>query len=62
LTDKDEALRTHFTKSCRPADFYSGFYVQPTKDGSICSGRDMVHARNGTTCDIQKFTRLVPDD
>lgn len=62
LTDKDDALRTHFTKSCRPADFYSGFYVQPTKDGSICAGRDMVHARNGTTCDIQKFTRLVPDD
>ena len=62
LTDKDEALRTHFTKSCRPADFYSGFYVQPTKDGSICAGRDAVHARNGTTCDIQKFTKLVPDD
>jgi hypothetical protein len=62
LNDRDEAFRTHFGKSCRPADFYSGFYVQPTKDGSICAGRDTLHARNGSTCDIQKFTKLVPDD
>ncbi len=62
LNDRDEAFRTHFGKSCRAADFYSGFYVQPTKDGSICAGRDTLHARNGSTCDIQKFTRLVPDD
>lgn len=62
LTDRDEAFRTHFGKSCRAADFYSGFYVQPTKDGSICAGRDTLHARNGSTCDIQKFTKLVPDD
>lgn len=62
LTDRDEAFRAHFGKSCRPADFYSGFYVQPTKDGSICAGRDAVHARNGSTCDIQKFTKLIPDD
>jgi hypothetical protein len=62
LTDRDEAFRPHFGKSCRPADFYSGFYVQPTKDGAICAGRDAVHARNGSTCDIQKFTKLVPDD
>lgn len=62
LNDRDEAFRTHFGKSCRAADFYSGFYVQPTKDGSICAGRDTLHARNGSTCDIQKFTKLVPDD
>jgi hypothetical protein len=62
LTDKDERFRTHFGRMCRAADFYSGFYVQPNKDGSICVGRDTLHARNGSTCDIERFGKLVPDD
>jgi hypothetical protein len=62
LTDKDELFRTHVGRMCRAADFYSGFYIQPTKDGDICAGRDALHARNGSTCDIEKFTKLVPDD
>ena len=60
LNDKDEAFRTHFGRTCRAADFYSGFYVEPTKDGAICAGRDALHARNGSTCDIEKFTKLKP--
>lgn len=62
LTDKDEAFRAHFGKSCRPADFYAGFYVAPNKERTICAGRDALHARNGSTCDIVKFTKLVPDN
>ncbi|MBO9574972.1 MAG: hypothetical protein J7494_04495 [Sphingobium sp.] len=62
LTDKDERFRTHFGRTCRPADFYSGFYIEPNKDGSICAGRDTLRARNGSSCDIEKFGKLVEDD
>lgn len=49
-------------KSCRPRDFYSGFYVERTSDGRICAGRDDVHSRAGTTCGISRLRELVPDD
>ena len=62
LTDKDERFRTHFSRMCRAADFYSGFYIEPNKDGAICVGRDTLHSRNGSTCDIERFGKLVPDD
>lgn len=62
LTDKDELFRAHFGRMCRAADFYSGVYIQPTKDGSICVGRDTLHARNGSSCDIERFGKLVVDD
>lgn len=49
-------------KSCRPRDFYSGFYVERTSDGRLCAGRDDVHSRAGTTCAISRLRELVPDD
>lgn len=55
-------FRAHFSRSCRPADFYAGFYIEPNKDGSLCAGRDMLHARSGSTCEIVKFSRLVPSE
>lgn len=57
-----ERYRAHFGKSCRGADFYAGFYIVPNKDGAICAGRDDLHTRNGSTCEVQRFSRLVPDD
>lgn len=62
LTERDEAFRPRFGKNCRTADFYAGFYVEPTKDKSICAGRDVLHARNGSICEIEGFSKLVPDD
>lgn len=62
LTVPRERFRTHFGRACRAADFYAGFYIEPNKDGAICAGRDTLHARNGSTCEIVKFSRLVPDE
>ncbi len=61
LTERNEAFRTHFERACRAADFYAGFYIQPNKDGALCAGRDLLHARNGSTCEIEKFSRLVAE-
>lgn len=55
-----EQFRAHFGRACRPADFYAGFYIEPNKDGALCAGRDTLHARSGSTCEIVKFSRLVP--
>lgn len=61
VTSQSEQFRTHFGRACRPADFYAGFYIEPNKDGAICAGRDTLHARNGSTCEIEKFSLLVPE-
>jgi hypothetical protein len=61
ITGQNELFRTHFGRSCRPADFYAGFYIEPNKDGAICAGRDTLHARNGSTCEIEKFSRLTAE-
>lgn len=61
LTERNEAFRTHFERACRSADFYAGFYIQPNKDGALCAGRDLLHARNGSTCEIEKFSKLVAE-
>lgn len=54
-------MRARLGRECRPEDLYSGFYVQPTSDGNICAGRDQLLTRNGMSCDIDSFRRLVPE-
>lgn len=53
-------MRAKLARTCSSIDFYSGFYVKPTKDGQICESRDVIHARSGGECGIQKFRILVP--
>lgn len=55
-------MRAKFAKSCRGDDFYAGFYVNPTQDGMICAGRDILKARSGMACKVDKFRRLKLDD
>ncbi len=57
--------RARLERGCPSAGFYSGFYVEPDDDGSLCSGRDELQARSGLSCGIDSFKRLVeaePDD
>mgnify|MGYP003336510018 CR=1 FL=1 len=53
--------RAKFERGCPSSGFYSGFYVEPTKDGSICAGRDTLMARNGMECEIDRFRSLSID-
>ena len=62
VVNRRERYRAHLNRSCRTADFYAGFYITPTKDGVLCADRDMIHARNGSVCEIEKFGRLSPED
>lgn len=62
VVNRRERYRAHLGRSCRTADFYAGFYITPNKDGVLCADRDMIHARNGSVCEIEKFGRLSPED
>jgi hypothetical protein len=52
-------VRAKLDDDCRSADFYQGFYMEPTSDDLLCADRDMIHARNGAMCEIDSFRRLV---
>lgn len=54
--------RARLEKGCDSVGFYSGFYVEPDEDGSLCSGRDELQARSGLSCAIESFRRLIPAD
>ncbi|QGP80722.1 hypothetical protein [Sphingobium sp. CAP-1] len=52
--------RARLERGCDSDGFYSGFYVEPDEDGSLCSGRDELQARSGLSCAIDSFRRLIP--
>ena len=52
-------IRARLSEDCPALDFYSGFYLTPD-DGRVCAKRDGIHSRNGDSCRIEKFRRLVP--
>lgn len=54
--------RARLERGCDSTGFYSGFYVEPDDDGSLCSGRDELQARSGISCAIDSFRRLIPVD
>ena len=46
-------------KSCRARDFYSGFYVEKSKDGRLCASRDKLQSRSGAQCEVEVMRQLV---
>ena len=62
ILHNDHRYRARLERACRPTDFYSGFYIEPTADKSLCAERDIVRSRSGMVCEITGFKRLVPKD
>ena len=54
-------VRTRLEKQCAAVDLGYGFYIKPNSDGHICRDRDMLHARTGGQCEVEKFTTLKPE-
>lgn len=52
-------LSVNLDKSCRARDFYSGFYVEPRKDGRLCVDRDKLQSRTGARCEVEAMRQLV---
>lgn len=55
-----QLVRARLEKGCPSIDFYSGFYLKPTRDGRLCEDRDLIHSRTGGACEIDRFKTLVP--
>ncbi|MEG3182091.1 hypothetical protein [Sphingomonas sp. LT1P40] len=53
-------IRAKLGNECPALDFYTGFYVKPTKDGMICAKRDVFRSRSGGECKIKAFRTLIP--
>ncbi|NNC58980.1 MAG: hypothetical protein HKO05_03200 [Erythrobacter sp.] len=58
--DDRRMISAQLPKTCSARDFYSGFYVEPSEDGNLCTKRDRLQSRNGTKCQISSFSQLVP--
>ncbi len=54
-------IRAYLGDGCLSREFYAGAYMERPDDGKLCVDRDMVHARTGAKCDIDKFRVIVPD-
>lgn len=52
-------LSAALEKACRPEDFYSGFYVERSRDGQLCSKREKLQSRAGASCRVSQLNRLV---
>lgn len=52
-------VSVNLERACRARDFYSGFYVERSDDGQLCSGRDELQSRSGAKCEVQAMRQLV---
>ena len=52
-------LSAALEKACNSEDFYSGFYIERSKDGDLCTRRDRLQSRAGASCRVTKLSRLV---
>lgn len=59
FTRDRRVLSAQLERSCSARAFYSGFYVERSEDGRLCVSRDRLHSREGTTCEVASFHRLV---
>jgi hypothetical protein len=60
LIMRDDRLFTaELEKGCKARDYYSGFLVAKNSDGMICTGRDELRSRSGTTCQVSGFRQIV---
>ncbi len=60
MTRDGNLIRAYLGDGCLAREFYAGAYVERSFDGKLCIDRDLLHARTGAQCEIDKFRLLVP--
>lgn len=53
-------IRAYLGDGCLAREFYAGAYMERPADGKLCVDRDLLHARTGAKCEVDKFRRLIP--
>ena len=59
VTRDAQVIRAYLGDGCLAREFYAGAYMERPEDGKLCVDRDLVHARTGAKCEIDKFRLLV---
>ena len=60
LTRDGILIRAYLGDGCLAREFYAGAYMERSYDGKLCVDRDLLHARTGAKCTIDKFRLLIP--
>ena len=60
LTRDGVLIRAYLSEGCLAREFYAGAYMERSYDGKLCVDHDMLHARTGAKCQIDKFRLLIP--
>jgi hypothetical protein len=60
LTRDGILIRAYLGDGCLAREFYAGAYMERSLDGKLCINRDLLHARTGAKCEIDKFRLLIP--
>lgn len=55
-------IEARLERTCSPREFYQGFYMERSSDGRLCVDRDMLQARSGSKCEVERLRQLVPED
>jgi hypothetical protein len=59
VTRDGSMIRAYLGDGCLAREFYAGAYMERPHDGRLCVDRDLMHARTGAKCEIDKFRLLV---
>jgi hypothetical protein len=59
VTRDAQIIRAYLGNGCLAREFYAGAYMERPDDGKLCVDRDLVYARTGAKCEIDKFRLLV---
>jgi hypothetical protein len=60
MTRDGVLIRAYLGDGCLAREFYAGAYMERPYDGKLCADRDLLHARTGAKCEVDKFRLLVP--
>ncbi len=61
LVTRDGVLiRAYLNDGCLGREFYAGAYMERPADGKLCVERDLLYARTGAKCEVNKFRLLTP--
>ncbi|MDK2757425.1 MAG: hypothetical protein KYX66_11860 [Blastomonas fulva] len=55
-------IEAQLERTCSAREFYQGFYMERSGDGRLCVDRDLLQARSGSKCEVEKLRQLVPED
>ncbi|MGL5838369.1 MAG: hypothetical protein ACRCY3_07710 [Sphingorhabdus sp.] len=61
VTRDRQLIRAYLGDGCLAREFYAGAYAEKSSDAKLCVDRDLLHARTGAKCEIDRFRLLVPD-